>query len=134
MHGHGHVHGHVHAACACGAHDTRLAVAPWQALTGKQLEAVVGSVDAKNPALMLIAAYVAHLGDNLGDISVRSDDFGENPARALVSRCRGDVKVVSRLMSSSVSRLSSLMGCVRMSRCVEVCRGVSRCVEGMSRG
>ena len=59
MHGHGHVHGHVHAACACGAHDTRLAVAPWQALTGKQLEAVVGSVDAKNPALMLIAAYVA---------------------------------------------------------------------------
>ena len=63
VHGHRHVHGHVHAACACGAHDTRLAVAPWQALTGKQLEAVVGSVDAKNPALMLIAAYVAHLGD-----------------------------------------------------------------------
>ena len=49
--------------------------------------------------------------------------------RALVSRCRGDVKVVSRLMSSSVSRLSSLMGCVRMSRCVEVCRGH---VEGLS--
>ena len=32
-------------------------------------------------------------------------------------------------MSSSVSRLSSLMGCVGMSRCVEVCRGH---VEGLS--
>ena len=45
------------------------------------------------------------------------------------------VEVVSRLMSSSVSRLSSLMGCVGMSRCVEVCRGgveggVEGCVEG----
>ena len=53
----------------------------------------------------------------------------ERESRALVSRCRGDVKVVSRLMSSSVSRLSSLMGCVSMSRCVEVCRGH---VEGLS--
>ena len=32
---------------------------PWQALTPKQLVAIVGSVDEKNPALMLIAAYVA---------------------------------------------------------------------------
>ena len=55
----------------------------------------------------------------------------ERESRALVSRCRGDVKVVSRLMSSSVSRLSSLLGCVGMSRCVELCRGLCR---GVSRG
>ena len=54
--------------------------------------------------------------------------------RALVSRCRGDVKVVSRLMSSSVSRLSSLMGCVRMSRGVEGCRGLCRGVSRACRG
>ena len=55
-------------------------------------------------------------------------------SRALVSRCRGDVEVVSRLMSSSVSRLSSLMGRVRMSRCVEVCRGLCRGVSRACRG
>ena len=52
--------------------------------------------------------------------------------------CQGveviDVQVVSRLMSSSVSRLSSLMGCVRMSRGVEGCRGLCRGVSRACRG